>query len=138
MYNGVMEVWKECFGFSKYEVSTEGRVRNKKTKRILSTYSGDKGYIKVGLFSDSKKKYVIKVHRLVALTYIAKPDDLSQVDHINRNRADNRLENLRWSSPASNSLNRLRRKVRIEVIKNIIAMHESGSSLDEIYAAHTY
>lgn len=138
MYNEVMEVWKECFGFSKYEVSTEGRVRNKKTKRILSTYSDDRGYIKVGLSSDSNKKCVVKVHRLVALTYLAQPDELSQVDHINRNRADNRLENLRWASPVSNSLNRLPRKVRIEVIKNIIAMHESGSTLDEIYAAHTY
>jgi len=36
------------------------------------------------------------VARLVAETYLPNPDTLAEVDHINRNKVDNRLENLRW------------------------------------------
>jgi hypothetical protein len=51
------------------------------------------------------KKYL---HRLVAEAFIENPDGLRLVDHINRDRADNRLENLRWSSHTGNLLNTVR------------------------------
>jgi hypothetical protein len=45
------------------------------------------------------------VHRLVAEAFIPNPDSLPVVDHINGNRQDNRIENLRWVTHSQNSQN---------------------------------
>ena len=50
------------------------------------------------------KKY--NVHRIVAETFIPNPDNKPEVDHINRIRSDNRVENLRWVTRRENLQNR--------------------------------
>lgn len=46
-----------------------------------------------------------QVHRFIAERLIPNPDNLPVVDHINRNRLDNRVENLRWSTREDNWYN---------------------------------
>ena len=48
----------------------------------------------------------IRVHRIVAETFIPNPDNKPEVDHINRIRNDNRVENLRWATRLENAQNR--------------------------------
>lgn len=83
----------------KYEVSNLGNVRNAKTKRIRKLEIHENGYLRVKL----SKNY--RVHRLVALTFIPNPENKEQVDHINGDKRDNRLENLRWVTGKENMAN---------------------------------
>lgn len=101
---GIMETetWKDIVGFTNYQVSDLGRVRNKTTGRILRTYSGDR-YLSVMLGNKNRSKRR-SVHRLVAEAFMGEHDDNAQVNHINGNRHDNRLVNLEWSDASKNQI----------------------------------
>jgi hypothetical protein len=101
-----MEEWKDSSHIN-YEVSNQGRVRNISTGRIMKPYLDPHGYYGFRLSNNKvqTKKYT---HRLVAEAFIENPDSLKIVDHINRDRTDNRIENLRWSSHTGNLLNTVR------------------------------
>ena len=84
-----------------YSVSTEGEVRKDTINYILSQ-SSQQDYKFVGLIINGKQKRM-RVHRMVALTFIDNPDNKPYVNHINGNRSDNNVENLEWVTPSENT-----------------------------------
>ena len=88
--------------FSKYyEVSCHGKIRNKKTKRLLSQNLRN-GYYSVCLYDpETDKKKTVNVHRIVAETFLSNP--LENVNHINGNKMDNNLSNLEWVTSQQNA-----------------------------------
>lgn len=101
------EIWKTIDDFPNYQISSYGRVkslnyRNTKQEKIMKCCTDSSGYkyITVG------KKHP-KVHRLVAKAFIPNPNNLPQIDHINTDRTDNRVENLRWVTGKENCNNPL-------------------------------
>ncbi len=83
-----------------YEVSTLGEVRSKRTQKLLKPFD-NRGYERVGLVANgSRKKYL--VHRLVASAFIANPNGLKEINHINANKKCNTVENLEWSDRIEN------------------------------------
>ena len=103
-----MEIWKKVDGYDNYSVSSEGRVRNDKTLRILKAKRSKKGYMCVGLCRNGKMKS-FRVHRLVGQAFLPNPENKECIDHINCIRDDNRVENLRWCSHKENMNNPLSR-----------------------------
>jgi hypothetical protein len=89
-----------------YEINKLGQVKTVKTGKIRSTFSlGDDGYPRVNL--GTKGDFISpRIHILLAKTFIPNPDNKPYVDHINHDRSDFRLENLRWVTPLENNLNR--------------------------------
>lgn len=73
-------------------VSTHGRIRLIKNKEFLNIRINSRGYCVV--FTDKGAEYV---HRLVAYTWLGgKRNDKYNIDHINNNKRDNSVRNLRW------------------------------------------
>ena len=76
--------------FPNYEINEEGIIRYIKTGRIRKTViwtnkkSGHK--TKQIILGKDKKRYTRKIHRLLAITFIPNPDNLNEVDHIDRNQ----------------------------------------------------
>ena len=95
------EYWTDIKGYPNYSVSNLGRVRSKKTGKILKPYKTNRGYLTVGFWSDGKKKR-LSIHRLVAQAFIQNLNNLPEVNHINGCKADNNVNNLEWSSGSAN------------------------------------
>jgi len=102
-----IEHWLNIDGYDNYQVSNFGRIRNCTTDRILkgSVDARGHGYKNVSLYKDGKKKSHC-IHQLVANEFIEKPDGKNYVDHIDKNRLNNIVENLRWVSSSENNRNR--------------------------------
>lgn len=104
------EIWKDIDGYDGiYQISTFGRVKsfqqdkvNGKIKELCVNY---KGYLYVGL--SKKKNYkCFLISRLVALAFIPNPSNKPIVDHIDKNKLNNHVSNLRWVTISENNRNR--------------------------------
>ena len=96
-----MEIWREiAHTGSKYEVSSLGQIRNKKTKYILSPEVTKKGYLRIKLGSTGIRKMV---HIIVAEAFIGdKPSPTHQINHKDLNKKNNSVDNLEWVTPSEN------------------------------------
>ena len=113
------EIWRPVDGFeSSYCVSNLGRVKRlahvdsyvrKDTNKEVARYVSDKimktresdEYYEINLYCQSKSEYK-RVHRMVASAFLPNPDNLPEVNHINGNKHDNRVENLEWCTSLEN------------------------------------
>ena len=104
-----LTVWLPIKNYDNYEVSICGSVRNITTKRILKPgVSGIDGqnYYAVNLCKNGNIKQY-KIHRLVANTFIPKIDNMKNyIDHVDCNRFNNTVSNLRWCTNQQNQFNR--------------------------------
>lgn len=102
----MQEIWKPVKDFENYEISNKGNIRSKKNG-LLKPQINVFGYKSIVLYKRQKHaKTLVKsarIHRLVlqAFNPVENMDKL-QVNHINYDRTDNRLENLEWTTPKQN------------------------------------
>lgn len=124
----IEEIWKDILGYEGlYQVSSYGRVRsldrydrmNHFLKgRILKLYTRKGGYLFVQLHLNGKGKNYL-VHRLVAIAFIPNPDNLPEVNHLDEDKTNNRVENLEFCDRKYNiNFGTRKDKVRNTAIKN--------------------
>ena len=111
------EIWKDVEEFENlYEISNFGRLRNKPrmvnslignrgfrvtTSKIKPTQDNGKGY-KQYYVQINKKRYIQYAHRLVAKYFLSNPDEKTEVNHIDGNKANNHVSNLEWNTKSEN------------------------------------
>ena len=104
--------------------------RVRRREKILLCIVNGHNYLSV---SFCQKKYYI--HRLVALGFIPNPLNLPQIDHINGDKQDNRVENLQWATPTQNRHNPITEKrcekASIEHGRPIVQLSTNGEFIRE-------
>lgn len=108
------EVFKDVLGYEgKYQVSNTGKVFSILRKRVIHTEREHKGYLRVNLWRNGKRKHV-PVHRLVALAFIPNPENKPQVNHIDFNKENNRADNLEWCTNDENQVHAAKMRKEIK------------------------
>lgn len=87
---------------TEYSVSTDGLVRKDTKNNYILSQSSQQDYKFVTLQLEGKQKRM-RVHRLVAETFIPNPENKPFVNHIDGNRSNNNVENLEWVTPSENT-----------------------------------
>lgn len=86
--------WKIIKGFENYEVSTDGKVRNSKTKKVLNPFILKSGDLQVTLYKHGAKTR--RIARLVAEAFIDNPNNYKYIKHLDGNKKNNSINNLTW------------------------------------------
>lgn len=137
----VEEIWKELEEFDgNYLISNLGKLKSKSRtikhpkgtcvlkEKLLSQVKNRKGYIEFQITYNSKH-YSRKAHRLVANAFIPNPMGLPQVNHINGDKTDNRVENLEWCTNSENQIHAVNNELK--PTKHIFQFDLSGSLIKE-------
>jgi hypothetical protein len=112
------EIWKDIKGHEGlYQVSNLGRVKSLKREvfhrkgnlnikeRILKPHkSGLKNNIYYDVFLSNQVIKQIKIHRLVAETFLGNPDKKEQINHVDGNKLNNNVDNLEWVTAKENTV----------------------------------
>lgn len=114
----MIEEWKDIPGYeSYYQVSNFGRIRSlqyKGRKRMLVL----KPIIKrTGYYVVSINRLQKHIHRLVAEAFLPNPCNFPVVDHIDTDKSNNSVENLRWCSIKDNVNNPLSKELRTNMVR---------------------
>lgn len=100
----MLEEWKDITGYEGlYMLSDLGNVKSIYSNKILKPSANKYGYVRFSATKDKKQK-TLRIHRLVAESFIPNPNNLPQVNHIDGNKLNCTKGNLEWSTDSENKL----------------------------------
>lgn len=120
-----MEIWKNIEDFEGFQISNLGRIKRleykkwcvpnnsfstMKEKILKTSFNNSKSYERIKISLNNRTK-IYSIHRLVAITFIPNPNNYPQINHIDGDKSNNKVENLEWCTNNENM------KHRYEVLK---------------------
>jgi hypothetical protein len=118
------EIWKGISGYENlYQISNLGRIKSIRRNKILRHKFTTYGYPMICLSVNGIKEYLL-IHRLLGFAFISNPNNLSEIDHIDRNVKNYNLSNLRWVTRSENIINTKIRTDNTTGHKNIYKTHD--------------
>jgi hypothetical protein len=96
--------WRELLDFPKYEINRQGEIRNIRTGKVLQQRQDSRGYMVIRIYRGDEK-YTRRISKLLWEAF-NECKCKETVDHIDRNKHNNTLENLRCIPWKENSKNR--------------------------------
>lgn len=131
--------WEEIPSWPKYKINRKGEIIGQRHKRLKTHVDKQWGYKTVALSDDGYQK-TVKVHRLVAETFIPNPEGKPTVNHKNGIKTDNRVENLEWATVQEQQIHRVHKlgigtDKAVEALKKPIKCVETGEIFGSIKEA---
>jgi hypothetical protein len=99
------EIFRVIADYENYKVSNIGNVLNIKSGKLLKKLTRGNGYFYIGLYKNGKVKH-FSIHRLVAIAFLDYPENKLLVDHIDNDKMNNNIINLRFATKSENGMNR--------------------------------
>ena len=127
-----METWKPLRNFPSYNGSTEGRIMNIKTQRILKTFADSRGYIKVCLRKNNRQ-YTVRVAKVIAETFLGEHPGMD-VSYKDSDRTNICVDNLEWCTRSEAARKAFALGTRQPPRRIPIRVLETGKEYDSIRA----
>ena len=86
--------WEQAEGFSRYLISTDGKIYSLKSDRLLPQGITERGYKQVDVYNDMGVKKHMKVHKLVYMAHVGVIPNGMQVNHKDEDKTNNCIDNL--------------------------------------------
>lgn len=127
-----MEIWKPLRSFPSYNGSSEGRIMNVRTQRILKTQIDKRGRETVTLMRNNEP-HTVSVHKVIAETFLGEHPGMD-VRHRDLDRTNNRVENLYWSTRKETINDSFERGDRLPNRRTPIRVIETGEIYESVSA----
>lgn len=127
-----------------YECNEFGQIRKVGKQELKNTYADKQGYERVGVYFNGKD-HSIRVHNLIMNAFYGeKPFDKAEINHIDGNKMNNRLDNLEWCTKSENMQHALKNdlypksenhhsaKYKESDVLEIYKLYKNGNSISEI------
>lgn len=133
-----MSCWQVCEQNENYEVSLDGRVRSRVTGLELKLQDNGVGYKTVAIRIPSRKNRMVYVHHLIAHAFIGPRPAGMEIHHVDRDPANNHVDNLRYVTHGQNLAERydhfppVGAKFSPEQVREARRLRKSGLKFQEI------